>query len=289
MRVLLTGATGFIGSHLIGPLSQRHEVIALVRELPKAAGEAQADFVQADFSRPDFVRSLPAKADAIVHLAQAANSFPENAGEMCQVNLGATQVLADYARRAGVQRFVYASTGNVYQRSASAYAEQSALKAESFYEFTKLASENLLELYVSWFNLCTLRLFTPYGPGQRDRMLTKIADLVRQKQPVVLNNGGKPFVSPIYIDDLVPVFLQATERNTPITANVGGDETISVKAIAEQAAEFFGQAPIFQINENEIDWNLICNNRLMKAEFELGALLPFQEGYNAYLESRETG
>lgn len=289
MKILLTGATGFIGSHLIGPISQNHEVIALVRQPPKVAPGVEADFVQGNLSDPGIVAGLPSKIDVVIHLAQAENDFPENSNEMFQVNLASTQVLADYARRAQARQFVYASTGNVYKRSASAYTELSPVEAESFYEVTKLSSENLLKLYSSWFNVSILRLFTPYGPGQQQRMLTKIADLVRSKQPVVLHNGGQPFVSPVYIDDLISILLQAVGKEISTVINISGDEAVSVKAIAEQAAEFFGWPPIFEEQKNDLSWNLICDNGLMKVEFNVGALVSFPQGYNAYLSSRKVG
>src|SRR5579883_2095710 len=81
MKILMTGATGFIGRHLLSFWKGRHEVFALVRDLPPKQSEGSVRYVNADLTRPLDVQRLPAGIEAIVHLAQANVAFPEAAGE----------------------------------------------------------------------------------------------------------------------------------------------------------------------------------------------------------------
>lgn len=287
MRVLVTGASGFVGSHLVPALAQTHEVFATMR--PGAAGRRQDGqrSLLLDFTDSDPFANLPREMDAIIHLAQAPSQFPENANEMFAVNARSTLGLAEYARRAGVKTFIYASTGNVYEHSEMPRIESDPCRPHGFYELTKWTSEQILGLYASWFNMCILRLFTPYGPGQNKRMLTKIADAVQAQETVILHRDGRPFVTPIFIEDVVAVFVRSLEWGGNSVFNVSGNETISVRQIAEHAAAFYGLEPVFtEQPDSPQTWNLIGVNEALRSRLGAYEFTPFRDGYNAYLASR---
>ncbi|MEQ8532338.1 MAG: NAD-dependent epimerase/dehydratase family protein, partial [Imperialibacter sp.] len=114
-RVLVTGATGLIGHHLVQKLiqSNRFEVYAIGRrrlDLP------QVNTIVCDFSEKIDVEKLPPEMDIVVHLAQSENfrQFPESAPEVFKVNTLSTVELIDYARRVGVSHFIYASSAGIY-------------------------------------------------------------------------------------------------------------------------------------------------------------------------------
>ncbi|WYX13204.1 NAD(P)-dependent oxidoreductase [Achromobacter xylosoxidans] len=164
-RILLTGATGFVGRHLVQQLVAGHEVLALSRREVPELTRLGVRCVLADLgANADLAAVLPASGvDRIIHLAQSDGyrDFPGSAMDMFQVNVASTAALLDYAAKSGVKGFVLASTGSVYEPYAKPMDEASAQAPESHYARTKLAAELLAQSYSKLFNVCALRLFSP--------------------------------------------------------------------------------------------------------------------------------
>src|SRR5436190_2961208 len=164
MRVLVTGAAGFVGSHLAEALiAGGHEVVrldAFVEYYPRAMKEMniaglRADprftLVEADLRRDDLASAVDG-VDAIVHEAAMAGlprSWTEFQAYM-DCNLLGTQRLLDAARTAGIGRFVHISTSSVYGRDAVG-DETTPTRPISPYGVTKLAAENLVLAFVDSF------------------------------------------------------------------------------------------------------------------------------------------
>src|SRR5262249_12634737 len=192
MRILLTGATGFVGGRLISLLGTRgHELICLQR--PGRVAPAGAAPFHGDRAHSDTIAALPT-IDTVIHLAQSHQyrNSPAAAADIFAVNTMATAHLLDLARRAGVQRFILASTASVYSAGNAPCHEEAGLQPNDFYAATKLAAETLLHPYARYFRTCALRLFTPYGPGQRNRLIPTVFQRVRERQPVTFDGeaGG---------------------------------------------------------------------------------------------------
>ena len=163
MKILVSGATGFVASHLIPALvAAGHDVVAVGHERARIAGDGAAP--SWILAAPDWP-ALP-DVDAVVHLAQANVPFPDGADALFAVNVAATQRLLEHARRTGARRFVLASSGSVYGASPAPLTETSPLAAHDFYSATKVAAERLTQAYESHLETAILRLFVPYGPGR---------------------------------------------------------------------------------------------------------------------------
>jgi nucleoside-diphosphate-sugar epimerase len=265
MRIILTGCTGFVGTHLLPTISARHDVHCLVRNPLRLNGTNGVQIVSADLEDRCFTRRLPARADVIVHLAQGTGAFPEDAQRLYRVNLASTQQLADYGRRAGISRFVLASSGSVYNKSLAPLSESSPRGPTDFYAFTKNASEDLLRCYEQFFGLSLLRLFAPYGPGQRNRLIPTIIDRVRRRDTVTINGSGHPYINPIHVNDLNRVILRAMEGTDSYTVNVAGPEVVNIAQIARIAGEALGVRPVFDQRGDQEPFNLIADtNRMLK-------------------------
>ena len=129
MRVLITGGTGFVGSHAMRALSGEHELVAIGRGAAPAELEHLAEWVRADLSGSLDAASLPDRVDAVIHLAQSRRyaDLPGGTEDVVAINLRSTVALRDYAIGAGAERFVYASTGGVYARSLDPIREDAPL------------------------------------------------------------------------------------------------------------------------------------------------------------------
>lgn len=287
--MLITGATGFVGGHLIKILVEDHEVFCLVRQREQLIAKIDKHdlekcvLINGDLSQPLDIRSLPPKLDAIIHLACARDPFPEEATRFFRASTGSTQELLEYGRRAGITHFIYASSGSVYGFGPSPFRESDPPNLLDFYAVNKYCSELLVNAYKDYFYTCILRLFFPYGPSLVNRRIPMIAERVIQGRPVSLVNNGQPRINPIYIDDLVKIIEASLWLNRSVTVNVAGDEVINMKELAELIGELVGQCPVFENSVDPSISDLIGNNELMHKLFPLEKLTSLREGLKRML------
>jgi nucleoside-diphosphate-sugar epimerase len=241
--------------------------------------------VQGDLNRGDFIADLPEKVDAILHFAQANVRFPEGANDLFKVNALSTQLLADYARRAGAARFIFASSGNVYGEVADQVHEDMCLRPNGLYSVTKRVSEDVLQLYSTYFHTCSLRLFAVYGPGQRGRMIPEILRRVLSREKVILTNDGQPRSNPTYIDDVVRVVDQALSLNGYHAVNVAGPKVVSIADIAKIAGQALGVEPIFEHRTDPKQLNSIASTTKMHNLFHLPPMVPPEKGVRQVAEA----
>jgi UDP-glucose 4-epimerase len=252
MRILITGATGFVGRRLIPRLLPDHEIVALVRSA------AHADFANGvavrtvDLARPiDFDR-LPERTDVIIHLAFAEHQFPELATPAFAVHTAATQQLLDYGRRVGAKHFIFASSGDVYGRDlVGASRETDAVRPDSFYGVTKFAAEMLVGAYGGLMTPCVLRLYQPYGPGQSGRLIPRLGEQIRAGRPIRVHPGKRPHLSPTYIDDVTHALCRAVAAELQGVYNLAGDEVVSIQSLASAIGRQLGIAPMFEEVDDE--------------------------------------
>ena len=168
-HVLLTGASGLIGSAVLPLLLNDHIVTVLVHR-PEAFTfrHKNLHIIPFDLSAPWNAALLPERMDAVIHLAQSAHfrDFPEKAASVFQTNTASTVQLLDYAQKAGVKHVVLASSGGIYGTGDQQFRESDQVVSRGdlgFYLGTKLCSEVLAESYAPFYNVLILRFFFVYG------------------------------------------------------------------------------------------------------------------------------
>jgi nucleoside-diphosphate-sugar epimerase len=245
--VLVTGASGFVAPHLIEALVARgDEVVATARDASRIPEGRGIEPLPLDLAAPLDDVALPA-VDAIVHLAQANVPYPERALELYRVNTLSTLGLLDACTRTGARHFVHASSGTVYGLGDEPFRESDPVRHHQLYATTKIHAEDLVARYADQLDgAVSLRLFAPYGPGQVNRMIPGIIGRVRAGTPVSLNQGGRPRMNPIYIDDAVAAILAALGADGHRIVNVAGDEIVTIRQIAEAAGRAVGAEPVFE-------------------------------------------
>ena len=281
MKVLVSGATGFVASHLIPALAAAgHDVVAAGHDrarIPEGATVLHLDLAGHDWP------PLP-EADAVIHLAQANVPFPEGADALFAVNVAATQRLLEHARRTGARRFVLASSGSVYGASAGSLTEESPLAARDFYSATKVAAERLIQAYDEHLGIAILRLFVPYGPGQVRRMLPRLVERIRSGEPIQLNREGRPRMNPIYVDDVVHVMLRALEDAESFEVlNVAGDDVTDVRDVSVLIGELLGIEPKFEASDADVA-DIVADNTALHAFLGGARLVPLREGIGRMVE-----
>ena len=260
MRVLVTGAAGFIGSHLCEALLDGgHEVLALdgfVPSYPRAdkeanlaalIGRARFSFLEADLRSDPLDRHLDG-VDAVINeaaMAGLARSWAEF-DLYVGCNLVGLQRLLDAAVRAGVGRFVQASTSSVYGLEAVG-DEDRPLRPVSPYGVSKLAAEQLIVAYVAEFDLSAviLRYFSIFGPRQRpDMAYHRFIEAMVDGRPITVHGDGEQTRSNTYVADCVRGTMLALDR-APIgaTYNIGGGDVISLNEAIATIAEALETRP----------------------------------------------
>lgn len=261
MRILVTGASGFLGRHLLPKLVQHHEVLATTRS-DAVSSASEVEWISVDLSCPSDRWQLPSHVDVVLYMAQSRQyrEFPEAGDDIFAVNVHSVWRLIDYARRVGAGQFVFASSANVYRACPRPLNEEAAIAPATFYATSKRIAEMVLESYGSELPTTILRLFTLYGPGQEDSLVTDLIDRVRGRRPVVLNGECGPSFSPLYVTDACEAIKCWIERPPESVDaryyNVGGIEEVSIRGFAEAIAHSCGIEPIFQRRElkNQDGW-----------------------------------
>jgi nucleoside-diphosphate-sugar epimerase len=251
MRYVVTGAAGFIGSHLSEALLDAgHEVVALdcftdyYDPARKEENAARLDVARLDLAEDalDF-----AGADGIFHLAgqPGVRSFGAVFGDYLRRNVLATQRVLEAAAGAGT-RVVLASSSSVYG-DAETYPtpEDARPQPLSPYGITKLATEHLGRAYAKSFGLdvVALRYFTVYGPRQRpDMALERIVEGLAAGRPFEVYGDDSHSRSFTYVSDAVAATIAAMEGAPPgATYNVGGGEEATLRQVIETLERISGR------------------------------------------------
>lgn len=277
MRVLLTGASGFVGGYLAPALvSAGHDVHALVREpgaydAPEGVTPIEADLEQLN-------RDALPRVDAVAHFAQANVPFPDGAGTLYAVNTASTLVLLEHARTCAAQRFLYASSASVYGFGDRPFTEAEPVSAHDFYATTKINSEQLVGTYGRFLGTSVFRLVAPYGPGQTGRMIPGVIGRVREGRPVTLNGGGRPRMNPIYVEDAVRAAVAALELEGNHVVNVAGEEVVGIDRIAELAGEALGREPVFERGDADVPGDVVADTTRFGELFNLPDRVTMAEG-----------
>jgi nucleoside-diphosphate-sugar epimerase len=246
MNCVVTGAAGFIGSHLCEELLRcGHRVTGLDAFIPYYPAEVKqrnlAPFLEhpnlrfhrADL-RGDAIDEWLSEAEVVFHLAAMpglTRSWIDLEGYWT-CNVLATQKLLEAAHRSAprLQRIVHASTSSVYGRMASG-DETLPTQPISPYGITKLAAEHLCRAYAEAHNLpvVLLRYFSVYGPRQRPDMgYHRFIQAILEDRPVTVYGDGRQVRGNTYVADCVRATIAAASALAGEIYNVGGGETASV-------------------------------------------------------------
>ena len=250
MRVLLTGAGGLIGRKVAELLRPHAELLAIVRDAAMLPPDVEV--IAADLADPGFLKRLPPRMDAVIHLAQSPSfaDFPAAALPVFQVNVAALVSMLDWAVKAGVRKFVHASTGGVYGRGPNPFREEDPVRLEgplAFYVGTKSAAEQLAGAYGGNFDVTALRFFFVYGPGQKASMLMpRLVRAVAAGEPVSLAGEDGMRLNPVYVDDAASSVVAALSLKGSAVVNVAGGEVLSMREIANLIGEAVNKVPLFR-------------------------------------------
>ncbi|MFF2755781.1 NAD-dependent epimerase/dehydratase family protein [Psychrobacillus sp. NPDC058041] len=288
MKVLVTGAAGFIGSYVVEALlKQQISVIAVdnlstgkLSNLPENVLFYEIDITQEDLEaifqleQPDFVIHLAAQSSVIESMS--------NPVEDCQANLFGTLNILRYARQFDVKKCVIASTAAVYGNpNIFPVLENSKLSPLSFYALSKLSAEKYAQLYEKLFDVKStiLRFSNVFGPKQPNGVITSfIHRLIEGENPVIYDgNQTRDF---IYVKDIATACLQAIMSEHTGIYNISSGEEISIQRLYDEIANLTGMMtePVYEsLREGEIQRSILSNEKAI-ASLEWTPSYRFVEG-----------
>lgn len=287
MKILVTGANGFVGTKLIQSLSKENEVYCISRREDSRASHPNIQWIQQDLSKKIDYSIFPEKIDSIVHLAQSRHyrEFPEKVLDIFDVNDCSTLQLLDYGRKVGIRSFVFASTGGVYAPTSGPMREDSPLNPQGFYPLSKYIAERLVQSYAPYFSTSILRLFFIYGEGQANMLIPNLIHSVKDGRPVILNSETGIKITPTYVSDVVKAIGEAIKLEGHEIINVSGEEVVSIAEIARTIGEMLTIQPKYEYTPNPNSMDFIVDNRKMKNLLGIVPEVPFREGLERTIRS----
>lgn len=251
--ILLTGATGFIGSHLLEALlDQDHKVVILKRSTsslwriehltPKVKSyDIEESSLEAIF--------LDQQVDIVVHLATLYRKFDkgQEVGQMVQANVSFPTELVELSVRHGVKGFINTGTFFEYDCSKLPVDENALMQPFNLYAKTKVAFEAILKTYSKQLAINTFRLFSPFGEKDNQKLVPMIINKAINGESVELSEGLQK-IDLIYVKDLVQAYIKAIDRFTSISFkteyevfNLGSGVALSIRDVVSVVEDALGK------------------------------------------------
>lgn len=261
MRIAVTGAAGFVGSHLVAELLARDHTVngcdnfdpfygraTKKRNLSSVWDHPQFAFFEADVREVEAVTTLVRDCECCIHLAAKAGVRPSFSapGEYADVNVVGTARLLEAAASEGVTKLVFASSSSVYGEGAPVpFREDTELGAPlSPYASTKVAGENLCRNFAQSFETTViLRLFTVYGPRQRpDLAIHKFARIISEDEEIPVYGDTESARDYTYVDDIVEGICRSLDLSENLGIfNLGAGSPVTLDGMIDALERSLGQ------------------------------------------------
>lgn len=287
-KILITGSSGFIGSHLRENLSASNKLLyCLYNTCSSNLSTNNVFYIQQDFNQLLNISKLPQDVDCIIHLAANVDKKTENS-ELFRINTVSTLNLLEYGKTVGIKKFIFASTGGVYGYHSYPLQEESAINPIDFYSLSKYESEILVNHYSQYFSTVILRFFFPYGTKQHKSIIPLLVNKIKNQEKIFIYNGGSPKINPIYITDVIDIINKSMSLDGQNILNVAGDEIISIKELSNLISRYMGSKPIFEYVCDSNITNLVGDNAKIKDIFGVTPKISLEQGVQNYISWLES-
>lgn len=300
-RVMVTGATGFIGSRMVEALvDEGAKVIAIGRKVASARNLWPAGVYSYSLDicdgravsrvirdvEPEILYHFAAHPDGAESYAQACASV--------SVNLLGTTNLLDAFASSGGKLFLFGDSTKVYGNGAVPHREDSSPEPTSSYAIAKSAAWQMCRLYGNLHDVAvaSVRPTMIYGPGQGRNVISFVVETLLRGQREIPLLGGSQTRDPLFIEDAIAAFLQAGRLGPRLSGrviNIGGGEEISVHDLARRLVDLVGVDAKIVIQSakarpTEI-WRSYCDNEEARVTLDWSPTVSLDEGLQRTLDS----
>jgi len=265
MRILITGGSGFIGTHLINRLlNDGHEVYNLDKIPSPALPNHRQKII--DILDIDIKDSVFNDKDCIIHLAgmvSVPKSFDDPVNSFGN-NAFLTVKMLKIAKQHNIKKFFFASSAAVYGDKEGTVSETDITEPNSPYGLDKLVSEKYIRMYTQLWNVdhIILRFFNVFGEGQNPQyagVITAFNIAAQNQQPLIIYGDGeqtRDFISVNDICNYISKLISIDVKNE--TFNIGSGKSISIKTLAKQ----FGNNIIHKEARKEVRYSCADVNKI---------------------------
>jgi UDP-glucose 4-epimerase len=292
VKILVTGGSGFIGSHVVDKLADAGFEPRIYDLRPSLHHEpSSVDTVVGDLLDADTLRSAMEDCDAVVHLAAYADVgvVAEQPVSAEECNSRGTLAVLEAARATGT-RVIYGSTIWVYGASGDGVIDEESPIGlpDHLYTASKLAGEMYCTSYAELYDVpCTiLRFGIPYGPRARPSAVIPIfVSKAVKGEPLTIAGDGQQTRRFVYVEDLADGVVAALERGDEGRIyNLAGDETVTIRELAEVVSDLVGDTEIVHTPGRSGDFGgAVVSNQRAAEELGWRASTPLREGVRRYL------
>ena len=287
MRALVTGGSGFIGSHVVDQLAD-HGIVPRIFDMVRPTFRDDVEYYHGSILDLDAVTMAMNQVDAVFHLAAVADVAEVMADPHYAESIN---VLEAMRKTKGVRRIVYGNTTWVYSDAVGeAVDEDTPIPPPShFYTSTKLAAESYCIAYSRQFGIdaTILRYGIPYGPRARaGAVVPAFVERALAGEPLVIQGDGSQFRQFVYVEDLARgnvLALKSVAKNR--VYNLDGNERVTVRQIAESVRDIIGDVDV-QFGEprpGDFSGKIVSSERALK-ELGWAPEVPFAEGLRRYID-----
>lgn len=283
MKVAVTGATGFLGSHFLEMYKNKFEIIALSRKSRK--NQKHVEFRQTDYSK-ESLHEVLSDCKAILHLG--ANRLYDTTQNDFMENIRVDRNIFETALEIGIKNIVFTSSRGVYGNQHAPWRETQNPMPENSYALAKYLSEITVEYFnQKGMNIKVLRIAQVFGLGEYES--SAISTFIRNSHQGIPINLTVTGISReyIYIKDLMNAFsIALANENHKGIYNVGSGESMKLEDIAKTIASVFQRENLVRIAENPkvINEYSIMDSSLFSKVFKWKPSYTFESATNDILQ-----
>lgn len=253
LKIIVTGGTGFIGSHLVERLAALKHHVFVIDNL--SAGNRPklpqgVTFYRWDISRPDLVNLFKQiKPHAVYHLA-ADNRVTSTIEDTLGNNIIGTFNVLNCAKQVKIKQFLFTSSAAVYGESKQLpIKENFPKKPLSAYGISKLTGEQYCQVFAPYFQSTIFRFANVYGPRQSSASEGGVVAIFINKllnnQPIFVYGNGRQTRDFVFVGDVVDAMILALNAKKTATVNIGSNQSTRISDLIKILGELVGKHPTF--------------------------------------------